>query len=383
MGPFAGLDYVPPDHFAGPLAAFFGVVVLGFGLGLAILGLALRALQLAARQRHEHEFREERAARPLFEGPGRVVHGTVDVDDAADPVAVAVDIEQLVRNVQGKSTFTQVWTEVARRVRARPFYVRTQDGVDVRVEPSSDVLVVDDLESVYPRDMPARRVREASVKRGEVIHVYGDLHRGAHPRPGGAATRDGVGFTLRPPSRGRMLLASSAIEARYSARVKALFFSAALLAPLWAVATVLTAVPYVGATLGRLETGTVIRHGIRDTTSKGHTTHHYEITARSKSGVVIEDEVPEATYDAIAGAPMSRPVVIPVRPGGGGVLGARASFSSVWLVFGTVSFLLGGFLVWAIVQAKYPWYDKKKIVESRGGPWIEPRPGGDVELINM
>ncbi|HEY4117577.1 MAG TPA: hypothetical protein VGM56_06970 [Byssovorax sp.] len=58
-----------------------------------------------------------------------MVHGAVDVDEAADPVAVAVDIEQTVRDVQGKNSLTQVWRETGRSVRARPFYVRGGGGV--------------------------------------------------------------------------------------------------------------------------------------------------------------------------------------------------------------------------------------------------------------
>jgi hypothetical protein len=380
---FSTADYLPAST-AGPLWALFSVAVLGIGPGSIFVLMFLQARRLAAVQAREHAHLREEAERPLVSGPGHVVSGRVELDNS-ETIGVQVDITQEVKNHTSKNSRWHTWNEVARTVRPGPFYLVREGLPPVYVEPDENALVVDTLETSYPLPMASRRIRTADVKVGESFFAYGDLQEGPHPRARDAYRGSAMGWVLRPPRRGRMLLATEGIRDRYKDRVSYLWKSGIICGAIFLGLHAWFTLPFVAATvLGTRTTAEVVRTDTYVTHHKNSTTRHYELITRSADGFELTQDVPSFVYDRARDA-LARgdTVVVPiVRTRDwkwASFVGPDPYVSGPWIVMGVICFAITLLAVRGTYKGKYAWYDKKKLSEHGGsGHWTEPRPSAPV-----
>jgi hypothetical protein len=379
---FSNASYLPPAG-AGPLWALFGIAVLGIGVGAAIVLMFVRARTLGRTQRREHANLHARAEQPLFAGPGHVVAGRVELDNG-EQFGVRVDIVQQVKNHTSKNSRWHTWEEVSRKVAPAPFYLIREGAPPIYVEPDENALVVDSLETAYPPDMALRRIRTADVKVGEYFFAYGDLHEAPHPRARDAY-RGSVGWVMRPPRRGRMLLATEGIRDRYAARISYLYKWGAICATLFCFLHACFTAPFVAATvLGTRTTTEVTATHTYVTHNKNSTTTHYELLTSTPDGFALTQEVPFSVYShAKQIVDRRETLVVPLVRTRDWVwasyLGQDAYIQGPWIIMGAFSAALLLFILWFTYKTKYAWYDKKKLGEPGGsGHWVEPRPGAPV-----
>jgi hypothetical protein len=138
-----------------------------------------------------------------------VVRGKVEYALGAGG-AVRVEIDQMGREISNSASWSQLWTEVGRRVRMVPFYLRLPSGERIRVEPSGDVLLIDRLEGLVRHDLTSR-TRVAELTPGEEVFVRGRLEQGPDPElpQQGAYRNRSTGLILRAPRGQRTMTISS------------------------------------------------------------------------------------------------------------------------------------------------------------------------------
>jgi hypothetical protein len=381
---FSGYDFVPPEH-AGPTGVFIVCVLL---LGVFVAG-GIGYLFWVARALHHARLRErtlldERSRLPLSAGPLRVVHGRVERErDEADDVVAEVDVTQLVEDKTSKNTHWHIWKEIDRESRARPFYL-VHDGDErvVYVEAADDVLIVDTLGTSYPDDLPQQRVRAAKVKHGETIYAYGDLFTGQHARAGGAAYRDGsLGFILRPPRTGRLLLATDAMRDRYDKRVSFLLIAASIVTAAWLAFHAAFTVPtLVASFFGTASTTRVTWASTYVVRGKNGSTTYYSLHTETDDGIQLVADVPYQTWYAVKTAQTPRNTVhVPLLRVGdseyASFIGRRPHASMGAMVAGVIFALIAFGVIAGVYTGRRAWYDRKKLVEHGGsGHWVETRP---------
>jgi hypothetical protein len=363
--------------------AFVSIAVLGVGLGSAVALMFLRARALRRTQQREHATLHERADRPLFAGPGHVVTGKVELD-GGQQVGFEIDIVQQVKNHTSKNSRWHTWDEVSRKVRPGSFYLVREGAAPVYVEPSEDALVVDTLDTSYPSDMPNQRVRTADVKVGEEFFAYGDLVEAPHPRAHDAY-RGSIGWVLKPPRRGRMLLATEGIRDRYQKRISTLQNQGLLFVALLCLSHALFTLPFLcAAVVGTRTTTHVTRTNTFITKNKNTTTRHYQLITRTADGFALDQEVPFGTYDnarrAIAnGETVTVPLIRTFDSPWASYVGADPYISSIWILLGAMTATIAVIIARVRYLAAYSWYDRKKLAEHGGsGHWVEPRPAAAV-----
>ena len=150
--------------------------------------------------------------------PGRaIVLGTVEREQGAN-VAVRVELEMEGTEHESSGSWSFKWTEKDRRVRVHPFYLRHASGARIRVEPDDNVMLVDAMDGVVKVNL-TKRLRVAELMPDEKVFAIGELKYAQDPE---AQTRGyrgrAEGYLLVPPRRGRMLLASEPLGARFARR---------------------------------------------------------------------------------------------------------------------------------------------------------------------
>jgi hypothetical protein len=311
---------------------------------------------------------------PLNDGR-TVVRGTVELARGA-PHAVRVEVEQLGNEYTHKGQWRHRWTEIDRRTMTHPFYVRDARGNRVRVEPSADVHIIDDLDEVV-RVREDVRVRAASITAGEEVYVFGVLGRGTDPELPGGYREKGLGPVLSSPGNKSMLISSTSPARRFRARsflhgLWAVGFAIAL-----AVLQLVTSLHTVRLLDGETATAAVVSKRTYTTKgSKGKVYHHYELKVRSPGGATFTDDV---EYDDWLPVKDGDGIAIVQVPGKRDyeILGDRPT---VHVALALVPLVLNGLLVlayWLSRQALRPWYERK--VEDQGSgrlsneaPGMEP-----------
>lgn len=186
---------------------------------LAVLMLSLGSFALTAwvlSRPHSHRRagrrRTDSVASDVPSSPGPVtLTGTVAYAEDAT-VAVRLDVTQEGEEEESSGQWTQVWTEVDRRVTVAPFYLVTESGQRVRVEPTREVLFIDSFTKKVLVHRTSR-VRTAELEPGERVWVEGALVAVSDPgKPDGYR---GVGSTLvmRDSSDHRMRISSQPLDA--------------------------------------------------------------------------------------------------------------------------------------------------------------------------
>ena len=389
--PLPQLDVVPPTDGGAVWFVVVGVMLLGVGVAGALGWLLTRALQLRSAIKSQRSFLRQDSNASLRAGPHRVVFGRVEVDPGTDDTCLRVDIVQRVHNMTHKNRSTHMWRETSRSVTARPFHLVREGMAQVYVLPTRDALLVDDLETLFPKGMPLQRVRRADVRAGEEFYVYGDLHGSHHPTTEENPYRGnmGTGFTLRPPRGAVMIFATSALEHRLRGRFRTLWVACAILFAHFVAFHALVSVPF--ATLafrGEAATAEVISQSVYLTKTKSGMVAHHFLVARTQDGVKLAGEVPDRTAERIKSARDSQGAVsVPIVyvPGAPALsaLGAYAHVS-VWTLIFNLLFVAGCLSATSFVyRSTLPWYDKKRLNESGGhGHWSDAddravRSGGD------
>lgn len=233
---------VPPNHF-GFLASPFLVVLLGLlvpGLGFVLcVGRAL-----SARTWQRRVDRAMSGESPALAAGPTVLIGEVLTDDADAPqpgVAIKVALAQ-----QSDGTIAR---EVGRTTHARPFYLRTDAGEVVRVEPGASPTLAAPLEDEGPGPRSALlRYRAAFLRQGERAICAGRLARGFNPRALGTYRAAEGGWVLGA-GRGNMWVSGEGLASLFERKARFFFLFSATFAALFVVAQLVFA-PFYRLSMG-------------------------------------------------------------------------------------------------------------------------------------
>jgi hypothetical protein len=351
-------------------------------IAVAFIGLVLGSIFLTAVFGEWRARARTAALRRAIEGkigplaPGNcVLKGTIETD-APDGRAIAIELLQVGADHVSAQGTHHSWTEVARRVDARPFYLRLEDGRLVRVEPDSRTFVVDALDGVKRTDRN-QRVRSAEVKHGDHVFVIGTLVEGFDPRAqidGGYRGANGKSLVVRAP-RGRSMLVSTEVPTQRHMRKEGFHGNWAL-----GIATLLLMVHglafgnfYLLAFTGTPVEATVTELARRYHRSKTGGYYSYRLIARyenvSGNTVTVSDEVsPLAAYDE-AVSPGSR-VTFTVSTASARVaqVGRAPGVSVLAVILAAFAAIFTALLYVLSVLSSRPWYERKRVVERGAGP---------------
>jgi hypothetical protein len=347
----------------------------GVGRELALVAALVGCLRATGRARRAQQRARASAVpgAPLEEGQ-RFVAGTVELA-SGESTAVRVTVKQVGAQRAVKNGHLHDWTEVAREVVARPFYLTHASGERVRVEPppGDGVLLVDRLDLEEWTEREERRKR-AELTAGEAAFVEGRLERGHDPEGGSSAGyRDAaLGWVLRP-RRGVLAVSTEPLEHRHELRLRALdrlfrvllvavVAAQAPLATFWmrAFAGVDTVVAYAGKRT----------YSTRD--SRGRSTRH-EVVDHEVPGVpgVQATEVAHWAYEELPAGPgrMALRFVpgVPVAT----AIGRGASIGTLpWLA----AVAVGAFALrrYARVTRHKRWYERPLVEKGRSGALPDP-----------
>jgi hypothetical protein len=383
MPALAALDYTPPGYLGPGWGLLLALSTLLIGAGAAIVLMLVRARTLAGMQARENALVLDDARIRLSRGPGRAVSGRVELD-GGEETGVRVDIGQVVKNHRSRNLSWHTWDEVSRQVYAAPFYLVSENGPSVYVEPDASALVVDGLETSYPRDRRNFRVRFADVRAGELFHAYGDVFEATHPRAR-EDYRGSIGWVLRPPRRGRMILATTAIADRYRPRIRFLWRWGWLSAAAYCLFHAFVTAPFLTATLlGEHTTTNIVGTSTYVTRDKHRSTTHYVLHTRTSDGFALAQELPRQVYLTIAasdrtGGLRAVPLLRTRDWAWASYLGDHASVSILWIMLGTMATMIATVALTTGYRTRYAWYDRTKLSEHGGaGLWTDPRPMTDV-----
>lgn len=348
-----------------------GLVLLGGLFATAVFG-EWRARRRAAALRRAVEGK----LGPL--APGEVVlKGTIETDEP-DGRAIAIELLQNGQNYQSKNGVNHSWTETARRVDARAFYLRLEDGRAVRVEPDQRVFVVDALDGVRRLEFN-QRVRSAEVRRGDQVFVIGALVEGYDPRAqveGGYRGAKGKALVLRS-SKGRAMLVSTEVPSERYVRREGFHGN-------WALGFALLFMLVNGMAFGRFlvlaTTGTPVMAAVADRTMEYHRQKHggyysYHLQARyenvSGHTVTVEDEIHRMAFTDDAAAPGTRvPFVVSSSSSRIAQIGTQPGVNGGAVAVATLFALLAALVYGIVVRATRPWYERKRVVEHGVGALV-------------
>ena len=372
----ADIDFVASNHFSPQASLFWGVLVLLLGGGTVVVLFFQRAYELA--RRGELEARAAETPSDLVPGPNKIVRGKVE-PEGQDPVAVRIEVRQTVKNHTSKNNHWHTWEESHRRTDARPFYLTRDTGEVVLVEPGDDVFVIDDMKTTYANGGNTGRLRYCDVEAGEVFSAYGTLVRGAHPRATGAYRDGAAGFILKPPSSARMYLASGSIRDRFSERIKYLRRWGVGAALVFSGYHAIFTMPFMAAAfLGDHESAHVTSHRTWVTHHKNSSTTHYAIGVVTDSGESFEREVTSSAYGALVTLEETDARIPTLHFGSwesASYLGDRATLNALATIIAIGGGLVAALVFFTSYNAKFAWYDRKKLSEHGGsGHYTGPPP---------
>ena len=304
-------------------------------------------------------------------GARTIVHGRVERDDDAKP-PVRLEIVQAGTETPTKNGYTHRWSETTRTLSVRPFYLRTENGDTVRVEPNSQVMLVDGLDETARSGWSRRLVAELTA--GEDAFVVGHLERDFDPR---MQPNDGTGYrsatsayVLRPPAGGRMLVSTEPLAARFLRRAK--FHGR------WALAILLVGVvnqvwfvPFFHRAISGVEVQARITNRRWWTThSRNGTSYHYAVSAeimpgQSFDGPLPEDRVSHSDYDALSEGDQV-PYLVATDDESAYEIGSHPT-THVGLFIGALIVAIATLgIYYGNTQSTRPWYDRKKLIHTGG-----------------
>lgn len=167
------------------------------------------------------------------------------------------------------------------------FMLETEHGT-VRVEPGSGVLIATDLQA--DRDPNLERTQ---IKVGDTLHAYGTLSRTTHTF--GGYRGGSQGWLLSAPPRGRVVLATSALRDRYTARIDVLRSFVRWALPLWMALHVVVSAPFLIASFVGTQTSTNV-----EATYEGNSPYRGpKLTTRTDDDLTVLSPITQATQRSI------------------------------------------------------------------------------------
>lgn len=315
-------------------------------------------------RRRRREVRDAKAAEASTEAdvewkPGPVVlFGEVEYAQGAT-AAVRVDVDQEGSEHENSGVWSHRWTEKNRRVHVEPFYLKVFPDKRIRVEPTRDVYLVDEMDGKIRVDLK-NRTRFAQLTPGEQVFAVGELVRAHDPEGAGASSgyrssRDA--FVLRPRAGESMLLSSEPLGKRYRARAS--FYSSSL-AWFAAAFTVFHLVminyhlrQFTGETI--LTTITKLDH-YTTKDDDGGDVDHYRVFLKAPSGKDINDHVDMLPFMALKEGQTVQ--VRWVRDSSASTIGPDVTVS--FFALGVIPLL---WVVWSAFRSvegdRKPWYESK------------------------
>jgi len=340
---------IPPGHLgflASPIAVFFlGLVVPGVGLAWSLgRALAARSWQKRADRALAGE------SGPLAAGP-RVLVGEVVTDDTDSPepgVAIKVVLTQYVDGTRAR--------EANRKVASGPFYLTTEGGEIVRVEPGAAPTLAAPLETEAAGQRPAfLRYRAASLRAGERAICAGHLARGFNPRAVGTYRAAEGGWVLSAGRGGNMWVSGAALGALFARKARFFFAYAVAFVALLVLAQAIFA-PFYRAAL----TGEVSKCSPEATIDASGRPH---VLGTCDDGVPLSEPARPALVDFIGrsdGVKVTR-----LRYGDSSMLGPVPTVSYLRVGAVVVSMLAALLLVLGLAgRSSRSWYERRKVVES-------------------
>ena len=362
-----GLLYAPVFR----LTTAASVVWTTWVFGVALVALVLVSLLFAWRAwSHALQLRGEvwrhKGLRPGALLVGGVAEPVDEESEAARREAAAFSpFVELTIHQHGEQRSSRngryvLWKETTRTLTERPFILRTDAGMRVRVEPSGHIELVDKLEA--PIRNGNDRLRIAKIVPGERIWVRGDLLVGSAQGPyRGTADQP----TLRPPSDRPMLICSQPIEAEDlgTARFHAGFALGFVVVLLFCQGVLFSTFRTLRYGVEQSARITDVRHWV--TRNKNAVTNHYGFTVAPMN---VQEEV---SYDAYAShrvgdaIPVMRgatnPSLLQIGPASEvGETTGHVTFAS-FLTIGVV----GAWL--AVSASRRPWWRRKRYDETQPG----------------
>lgn len=357
MSPVDSDLLVPPGHL-GFLAS--PVVVFLFGLLLPGLGLAWslgRALTMRSwKNRADRAIAGE--AGPLVAGP-RVLVGEVLTEDGDSPepgVAIKVSITQYVNGTTAR--------EANRSVGAGPFYLRTESGEVVRIEPGPRPTLAAPLENEAANGRPGfLRYRAASLRSGERAICAGHLSRGFNPRAVGTYRAAEGGWVLAAGRGGNMWVSGAALGALFERKAKFFFAYLAAFAVLFLAAQAVF-LPYYRAMVfghtskctveGVIQAGSKLRVG----EPSGPHLHGY-----CDDGEPLSEAARPALVDFVEASEGVK--VTRVRVGDSSMLGPVPTVSYLRVVALLVAMVVGLAIALGLAgRSSRSWFERRKVEES-------------------
>ncbi|HQY61265.1 MAG: hypothetical protein IPF92_05560 [Myxococcales bacterium] len=299
---------------------------------------------------------------PLVGGPHGAVRGRVELASAGD-VVVGLTIDEQAQN-RGGTTQGHAWLEVGRRIEARPFYLVTDEGERVRVDPSGTLLVIADRVDLGST-VPMRRQRAARLVRDQVVVARGALGR----------AYDGVHaeWRLTPSREGPMVLADARrLAERHEPRASFLRNASLAATSAFLFTNMLLGFPFVAASLrGTSEDATVLQVERHVSRTKGSVSSWGTVNVVGESGYKAAFRVPAERCSTLEPAQGRRAKVRIVHVGGFASLGSVPTLNGFALLGAFALSLVAAGLTWSGYSARIPWYEAGA-PEVRGSGFVMP-----------
>jgi len=366
------ITYVPSQR-AGQSASVAAADVWG---ALVLGGLLLAALLWRrTHQRRAIAAREAEATGHALRPGVSVISGVVATEDDSDGWAVSIEIDQEAREWKAKQNWHVTWQEVARRTEVRPFYIVRPGGDRVRVEPNTNVFLIDQLDGEVREPSAARRTRTARLTPGESVYASGVLTRARDPQTGGY--RDGEGWVLRPQPGAKMLISTEPQSKRHERRAR--FHRGWIIALGICIALVhggLFATFHLLELGGQVVTAQVTNTStfqvwVKPRSSRGYWRTHYVVEAEYPDDHgqlhAVRDETNWAFYNSLRRVD-AQTVPFRVLPSLRLAQIGPVATLDVWkiAVAMVIYFLL--LLLYPLTSVRSrPWYDKRRVVETVKG----------------
>ncbi|HRI69403.1 MAG TPA: hypothetical protein PK156_34465 [Polyangium sp.] len=299
----------------------------------------------------------------LYEG-ARFIAGTTEWAMGSE-VAIRVTIGQDGKEIKKRNGVSHKWTEVQRHTDVAPFYVRTAHGERVRVEPPSDVLLVDRLDQVEWL-LPKWRRRRAELTPGERVIIEGRLDRGVDPE----APDGKLGWVMRTGRRYGMQASTEGLARRHELRARA-FTRTAIIVGIIEVIAAAMVIPY-GARLflGRDE---LVQYGgklvYQVQTSKGHfEPHHAAIISYDVGTDHVHNERVDVDLEEFERLPAEKGQIwirhVPGRHWAT-ALGLGTSVNRSWVLVSAACIALGTYFV-VRTHRRRRWYEGPMNEKAQG-----------------
>lgn len=355
-------------------------VTVSLAADLPFGGMCLVALALALL--HRRRARAAAAIDPtakLVDGPAVIV-GTVETE--GDAAAVMVRIAQTGSEYLSRSGWTHHWQETERMASARPFHVRRDDGIRVRVEPDDDVALHHDLHTIVHRSL-TQRVRVAEINAGMRVQVSGELSGAGVLGRAQSAYREGAGEPqLRPPRTGKMVITTEASDDVENSRMRFHLLAAALLAVAWLIVSASVLYDYTPLRFdGRLVYAwpTAVSNWKVWVAPKGRSGQWVEeyavrgVTEIRGRSVTLEDESGHAMY-ACAGAGRCATVPFVVAEHAPSIyqIGLAPTLHGIQHMVLCIIGVIGGLVYPLMAWASRPWYSRGRVDSQGRGRLTDP-----------